>query len=57
MSRRLKITIENEHMNVSLEMKNPTHTLDSYYELCEQGALALGYSPETVAEWFKQQIG
>jgi len=57
MSKHLKITIENEHMNVSLQMKNPTHTLDSYYELCEQGALALGYSPETVAEWFKQQIG
>jgi hypothetical protein len=54
MSNHLKITIENEYMTVSLQMKNPTHTLDSYYELCEQGALALGYSPETVSEWFGQ---
>jgi len=54
MSKNLKITIENEYMIVSLETKNPTHTLDSYYELCEQGALALGYSPNTVAEWFEQ---
>jgi len=54
MSKHLKITIENEHMTVSLKMKNPTYTLDSYYELCQQGAAALGYSPETVAEWFEQ---
>jgi len=49
----LKITIENEYMIVSLEMKNPTHTLDSYYELCEQGALGLGYHPDTVKEFFE----
>tara|TARA_S200002703_G_scaffold40354_1_gene35147 strand:- start:3902 stop:4072 length:171 start_codon:yes stop_codon:yes gene_type:complete len=52
MSKHLKITIENEYMTVSLKMKNPTYTLDSYYELCERGALALGYGTETVMEWF-----
>ena len=48
----LKVTIENEYMEVSLTMKNPTDTLESYYDLCIQGAMALGYSEQTVQEYF-----
>lgn len=49
----LKITIENEDMKVSLEYKNASNTLESYYDLCIQGAMALGYHPETVDDCFK----
>ena len=49
----LRITIENEYMKVSLEDKNASNTLESYYDLCYQGAMALGYHPETVEDYFK----
>ena len=49
----LRITIENQYMEVSLTMKDSKDTLETYYDLCIQGAMALGYHPETVEEYFK----
>lgn len=39
-------------MEVSLTVKNPTNSLESYHDLCMQGALALGYSENAVHEYF-----
>lgn len=49
----LRIIIENNDMKVSLEDKDASERLESYYDLCCQGAMALGYHPDTIADYFK----
>jgi len=52
----LKMTIENQYMEVSLTMKDSKDTLETYYDLCYQGAMALGYDEKTVQEYFAPEL-
>lgn len=49
----MKITVETSEQVVSVEHKGNPKTIEDFYDICEQLAMAAGFRPETVREWFR----
>lgn len=49
----MKITVESKDGTYILEDTNSEETMDDFYRLAIRAALASGYAPLLVKEWFK----
>ena len=52
MSKKFKISVTHYGEKVSIKADKPDLTIADYFELCKQLANALGYSKESVKEYF-----
>jgi len=51
----IKCTVERPGV-VTVTIEAHGALFDDIYDACEQACLGLGYSPETVKEWFRREI-
>ena len=52
----MRITLKNEYYTVTIKDKRAEHDVHEMMQLFKQGALALGYQPETVQRGFKGMV-
>jgi len=52
MSKKFKISVSHYGEKISIKADKPDLTIADYFDLCKQLANALGYSKESVKEYF-----
>ena len=52
----MKLTLTNEYYTVSIKSKESDESIHDLMEIFKQGALALGYQPESVNRGFEGMV-